>query len=109
MEYETKTQWINYKFYSTLVSPIFFQFWITMKLGDNLKNPMWNLFLWIGTTLATLSIVEKIPVENEMLNVSPKLVKIFLSSFNILVAMILSQTDLFEFREDITLCISDLL
>ena len=60
--------------------------------------------------MPTLSIVEKIPVENEMLNVSLKLVKIlFLSSFNILVAMILSQTDLFEFREDITLCISDLL
>ena len=29
---------------SILVSPIFFQYWITAKLGDDLKNPTWNPF-----------------------------------------------------------------
>ena len=45
--------------------------------------------LCTGTTLATLSIVGKMPVENEILNISANWVEIsFLSSFNILVGML---------------------
>ena len=55
---ETKLQWINnvvlaekfVKFYYSLVSPIFFQYWITVKLGDNLKNSIWNPFYEQGQT-----------------------------------------------------------
>ena len=46
---ETKLQWINNvafakKFVNSIIHPIFFQYWITMKLDDNLKNPIWNPF-----------------------------------------------------------------
>ena len=50
------------------------------------------------------------PVKNEILNISANWVEIsFLSSFNILLGMLFGQTDLFEFRKDITFCISYLL
>ena len=52
----------------------------------------------------------KTPVENEILHISANWVEIsFLSSFSILVGMLFGPTDLFEFREDITFCISQLL
>ena len=52
----------------------------------------------------------KTPVENEILNVSANWVEIsFLSSSNILIGMLFGPTDSFEFREDITFCISYLL
>ena len=49
-------------------------------------------------------------LENEILNISANWVEVsFLSSFNILVGMLFGPTDLFEFRKDITFCISYLL
>ena len=50
-------------------------------------------FLWTDTTFAALSIVAKTPVENEILHISINWVEIsFLSSFNILVGMLLAWT-----------------
>ena len=60
-------------------------------------------FLRTRTNLATLSTVGKMPVENEITNISANWVEItFLSSFNIFVAMLFATTDLFEFREDLS-------
>ena len=79
-----------------------------MKLGDNLKNAIWNHFYEQGQLW--LLIVVKMLVDNEMLNISANWVETsFLGSFNILVGMLFGPTDLFEFREDIIFCISYLL
>lgn len=77
-----------------------------MKLVDNLKNPIWNLFYEQGQPWV-LSILAAMPVENEVLDISANGVEMaFLSSFNILVSMLFSPTDLFGFREDIIFFIS---
>ena len=56
--------------------------------------------------MATLNIVGKKSVENEILQISANWVEIsFLSSFNILVSMLFGPTDLIEFREHIIFCI----
>ena len=43
--------WKICKFYYTLVSPIFFQYWVTKKFGNNLKNPISNPFYEQGQPL----------------------------------------------------------
>ena len=49
-------------------------------------------------------------MENVMLNISANWVELsFVSSFNILIGILLGPTDLFEFRENIIFCISSLL
>ena len=49
--------------------------------------------------MATLSIVGKMPVDNDILNISTNWVEIsFQSSFNILIGMLFGPTDLFQRR-----------
>ena len=80
------------------------------EIGRYFENFNLESFLHRGTTLATFSIVGKIPVENKMLNISANWLEIlFLSNFNIFIGMLLGPTDLFESSEGILFCVSDLL
>ena len=78
-----------------------------MKLGDNLKNSIWNPFYEQGQP-SYFKYSEKNACREW--KISANWVEIsFLSSLNILCRYAIGLTDLSEFREDITFCISYLL